>query len=105
MQETSERSTTDRHRPHPSAREYVRIGIVLAVLTGFEVWLSYSGLQGGWLIGLLFGASALKLALVVLWFMHLKFDDPRYSRFFVTGLAGALTLYLIVLMTSRVFLR
>ncbi len=92
------------HRRHPSAREYVRIGLVLAVLTAFEVWLSYSELPHGLLIGLLFFAAAMKLALVVLWFMHLKFDDPRYSRFFILGLAGALTLYLIVLMSSRVFL-
>lgn len=92
------------HRRHPTAREYVRIGLVLAVLTGFEVWLSYSELSRGLLIGLLFFAAAMKLALVVLWFMHLKFDDPRYSRFFVLGLAGSLTLYLIVLMSSRVFL-
>lgn len=93
------------HRRHPSAREYVRIGAVLTVLTGIEVWLSYSDLSRGLVIGLLFFAAAMKLALVVLWFMHLKFDDPRYSRLFVMGLAGALTLYLIVLMISGVFLR
>ena len=39
--------------------------------------------------------------LVVLWFMHLKFDSRRYARFFVMGIAGAVTLYLIVLITFR----
>ena len=92
------------HKEHPSAKEYVRIGIVLAALTAIEVWLSYSGLEGAVLIALLLGAAFLKFALVVLWFMHLKFDDPRYSRFFVLGIAGAATLYLIVLMTFGVFL-
>ena len=47
----------------------------------------------------------MKFALVVLWFMHLKFDDRRYARFFVMGLALAATLYLIVLITFKVFLR
>jgi len=37
--------------------------------------------------------------------MHLKFDDRRYARFFVMGLALAGTLYLIVLITFKVFLR
>ncbi len=46
---------------------------------------------------------ASKFAIVVLWYMHLKFDDRRYARFFVMGLAGAATLYLIVLITFNVF--
>jgi caa(3)-type oxidase subunit IV len=92
------------HKQHPSAKEYVRIGIVLAALTGLEVWLSYSGIQGGLLIALLLSAAFLKFLLVTMWFMHLRFDDPRYSRFFVMGFAGAVTLYLIVLMTFGVFL-
>ena len=90
---------------HPSAKEYVRIGMILVVLTALEVWISYSGLPHGLLIGLLFFLAFVKFALVVLWFMHLKFDDRRFSRFFVMGLAGALTLYLVVLMAFRVFLR
>ena len=90
---------------HPSAKEYVRIGIILVVLTGIEVWISYSRLPHGLMISLLFFFAFVKFALVVLWFMHLKFDDRRFSRFFVMGLAGALTLYLVVLMAFRVFLR
>jgi hypothetical protein len=43
--------------------------------------------------------------LVVLWFMHLRFDDRRYARFFVMGLAGSATLYLIVLLTFGAFSR
>jgi cytochrome c oxidase subunit IV len=90
---------------HPSAKEYVRIALILMALTGIEVWLSYSGLPHGLLITLLFIAAVIKFALVVLWFMHLKFDDRRYSRFFLMGLAGAFTLYLIVLLLFRVFAR
>jgi cytochrome c oxidase subunit IV len=93
------------HGGHPSAKEYVRIALILMALTGLEVWLSYSGLPHGLLITLLFVAAVIKFALVVLWFMHLKFDDRRYSRFFLMGLAGAFTLYLIVLLLFRVFAR
>ena len=34
--------------------------------------------------------------------MHLKFDSRTYARFFVMGLAGAITLFLIVLLTFQV---
>jgi cytochrome c oxidase subunit 4 len=61
--------------------------------------------SGAVLIPTLYVLAVIKFVLVVLWFMHLKFDDRRYARFFVMGLAGAATLYLIVLITFRVFAR
>jgi cytochrome c oxidase subunit 4 len=92
------------HAAHPTAREYVRIFLILVALTAIEVGAWYAHL-GRWLIPTLFVLAVTKFALVVLWFMHLKFDDRRFSRFFVMGLAGAVTLYLVVLMAFRVFLR
>jgi cytochrome c oxidase subunit 4 len=106
MQTPTEHPATHAPAHHgPTPKEYVRIGLILAVLTGFEVYLSYSGLTGPLLIGTLFAAAVLKFVLVVAYFMHLKYDDRRYARFFVMGLAGAVTLYLIVLLASKVFLR
>ena len=52
------------------------------------------------LIVMLLGFTVIKFTIVVMWFMHLKFDERRYARFFVMGLALAVTLYLIVLLTS-----
>ncbi len=89
---------------HPSPKEYVRIGLILFVLTGLEITASYTGVTGAILIPTLFVLAIVKFALVVLWFMHLKFDDRRYARFFVMGLAGASVLYLVVLITFKVFL-
>jgi cytochrome c oxidase subunit IV len=94
------------HAGHPSAKEYVRIFLILIAITGIEVALYYVREDlGPWFIPTLFLLAFSKFALVVLWFMHLKFDSKRYSRFFVMGLAGALTLYSIVLISFRVFLR
>ena len=94
------------HAGHPSAKEYVRIFLVLAAITTGEVVLYFArGGLGAWFIPILFILAGSKFALVVLWFMHLKFDNRRYARFFVMGLAGATTLYLVVLMTFGVFLR
>jgi cytochrome c oxidase subunit 4 len=88
---------------HPSPKEYIRIGVILAVLTALEVAASYTDVSGSVLIPTLFVLALVKFALVVLWFMHLKFDDRRYARFFVMGLSGAAVLYLVVLISFRVF--
>jgi cytochrome c oxidase subunit IV len=93
-----------RSHSHPSTKEYVRIGVILAVLTGFEIATSYL-VDGAIQIVLLFTGMVLKFSIVVLWYMHLKFDSRMYSRFFVMGVAGAVTLYAVVLMSFRVFLR
>jgi len=94
------------HGGHPSAKEYVRIFLILGTITAVEVALYYVRDDvGSWFIPMLFGLAATKFALVVLWFMHLKFDDRRFSRFFMMGLAGAATLYLIVLISFRTFLK
>jgi cytochrome c oxidase subunit 4 len=91
------------HHEHPSAKEYVRIGVILAVLTALEVATYYVDV-GPLLVPTLLGLAVVKFALVVMWFMHLKFDSPTYARFFLMGLAGAATLYLIVLISFGIFL-
>jgi cytochrome c oxidase subunit IV len=88
---------------HPSPKEYVRIGLILAVLTAIEVAVAYTDISHAILIPTLFFLAIVKFALVVLWFMHLKFDDKRYARFFVIGLSGAAILYLVVLISFRAF--
>ena len=95
---------THAHGGHPGAKEYVRIFLILCAVTAVEVALYYvRDKLGSVFVPMLFGFALLKFSLVVLWFMHLRFDDRRYSRFFVMGLAGAATLYLIVLLTFGVF--
>jgi cytochrome c oxidase subunit 4 len=91
------------HARHPSPKEYVRIAIILAVITAMEVAIYYVDLSHAVLIPALFVFSLIKFVLVVLWFMHLKFDSRTYSRFFIMGLAGAVTLFLVVLMVFKVF--
>lgn len=94
------------HAGHPGSREYVRIFFILGAITSVEVAIYYvRDEMGGWFLPVLFTLMISKFAIVVLWYMHLKFDDRRFSRFFVMGLAGAATLYLVVLISFRVFLR
>jgi cytochrome c oxidase subunit 4 len=88
---------------HPSPKEYIRIAIILALITAAEVAIYYVEGAKDFLVPLLFLFSLIKFTLVVLWFMHLRFDSRTYARFFVMGLAGAITLYLVVLLTFQVF--
>ncbi len=88
---------------HPSPKEYVRIALILGAVTAAEVGIYYAKVSRSLLIPLLFFFAIVKFSLVVLWFMHLRFDSKTYARFFVMGLAGAVTLYIVVLLTFKAF--
>jgi cytochrome c oxidase subunit IV len=84
---------------HPGPEIYIRVGIALAVITALEVAVVYVDLVAGVFIGVLLAMSALKFVLVVLWFMHLRFDNRIFSTFFWGGLALAAMLFTVVLAT------
>jgi cytochrome c oxidase subunit 4 len=88
---------------HPSTREYLRVGLILFALTCLEVYLSYSSLGGWQLITLLLSCTVIKFLMVVGYFMHLKFDNGRFSRLFALGAVGAFTLYVVVLLIFGVW--
>ncbi len=76
---------------HPSStiRQYVMTGILLTAITAVELFLSYSSLPHGLMITLLIGLSAVKFAIVVAIFMHLKFENRLLTRLFLFGLVLA----------------
>ena len=84
---------------HPSALEYVQIGVILAIITAVEVALYYVELAQGVLAGLLLALSALKFVVVALWFMHLRFDNQLFTMLFAGGIALAVALLAVVLAT------
>ena len=89
----------DTEHAHPSVGQYVEIAIILAVMTLFEVIIFESfdsGLALGIGIPALLLLTVLKFALVVMWFMHLRFDHPMFRRFFYIGLALSALVYGIV---------
>jgi cytochrome c oxidase subunit IV len=91
---------------HPGPRQYVMVGVVLAVITALEVALFYLDfLPSPVVVASLLILMVLKFALVVLWFMHLRFDSAIYRRLFVAGLILALSVFVIVLVTFGVFFR
>ena len=96
-------------RSHPSSGVYVKIGLVLFVLTALEVGLyeftygEHAGITGvslqPFFVPLLLALSAAKFALVAMFYMHLKQDSRLFSGVFVFPLiiATVIILALIVL--------
>ncbi len=68
---------------HPSAKKYVGIAIVLTIITVIEVAVFYVPALKNFLAAILLVLSALKFALVAMFYMHLKFDHKMYSWVFV----------------------
>ncbi len=64
---------------------YFLILIFLVVFTAIEVAVSY--LTGGIKLPLLLILAFAKASLVVLYFMHLKFDSRVFAYWFILGLA------------------
>lgn len=81
---------------HPGERTYIKIAVILSVITLIEVVIYYLGLPNGLLVTMLLSFSALKFVTVVGYFMHLKFDDKRLMYIFVAGLGLALVILLIL---------
>ena len=90
--------TEEQRHDHPSDWKYIQIAIILAVLTAAEVATYYVDL-GAAMIPVLIVLMILKFVLVVMWFMHLKFDSPVFTRTFVTGLVLAVGVYVAALAT------
>jgi caa(3)-type oxidase subunit IV len=86
---------------HPTAGHYVVVALILGVLTGIEVWLSYADIGHTAQTLLLIGLMILKFALVVMYFMHLRYDRPIFRRLFVTGLVLAIAVFLVVLLAEH----
>ena len=79
---------------HPSFRQYVGIAVILFAITIVEFVLIYdkAGIDvhlGESKIPLLIALSAVKFAIVIMFYMHLKFDNRLLSGIFLAGLALA----------------
>ena len=93
------------HRAHPSEWEYIKVALLLAVITAAEVAVSYVEALEDFLVPILLVLAVVKFAMVVLWFMHLRFDSRIFRRLFVIGIGLALFCYLVVLTTFHFWTR
>jgi cytochrome c oxidase subunit 4 len=88
---------------HPSDLQYVWVAIFLAVVTGAEVAMSYIDVSNAIYIPVLLVMMIVKFSVVVLWFMHLRFDSRLFRRLFVAGIVLAACVYLAFLTSMQYF--
>ena len=87
---------------HFTDRQYVIVALVLAVITALEVTLSYIDVGPLFLPALLI-LMVIKFFAVVMYFMHLKFDNKLFTVLFYMGLFLAVGVYIATLATFHFF--
>jgi cytochrome c oxidase subunit IV len=90
---------------HPSDIQYVYVALFLATVTAAEVAVYYVKALEGLLVPILVVMASVKFSVVVLWFMHLRFDSRLFRRLFVAGGVLALFCFTIVLSTFHIWTR
>ena len=95
---------TETHN-HPTQKEYVKIAVILAVVTAAEVAVYYIKSMRPIIVPVLLSMATVKFALVAMWFMHLRFDSKVFRRLFVLGIVLSLIVFGIVLVTFTVVIR
>ncbi len=76
-----------------SNRLYLTVWTGLLVLTIVEVILAYLALSVGLMLTLLMGFSLLKTALIVAYFMHLRFEKLSLTLTLIPALAICIILF------------
>lgn len=86
----------------PGATTYVLVAAVLTVLTATEVAVFYIPALHGALVPILLTLSAGKFILVVLFYMHLKFDSRLFTGVFATPLVLAILVVITLIVLFKV---
>ena len=82
---------------------YIKIAVILALITALEVSTYYVDFGPLFMPSLLI-MMVVKFVMVVSYFMHLKFDSKIFSFLFYTGLGLALFVYIAALATFKFFI-
>jgi cytochrome c oxidase subunit IV len=98
---TETQKARDLQAPHVAWTKYVVVAVVLALITSVEIFLALSHILPAQLTtGLLIAFTLSKAALVMLFYMHLKYDAKWYSLALVFPLFMVTVLFIIVLVAA-----
>jgi cytochrome c oxidase subunit 4 len=93
------------HAPdHATVGTYVKVAIILAVVTALEVGVVYVRALAPIIVPLLLGMAAAKFALVAMFFMHLRYDHKMLTTVFVGPLLLATALGVALMTLAGAFL-
>ena len=90
------------HAEHKPNSYYIRVALILAVLTAAETSTYWIDLGALFMPALLI-MMVIKFFMVVMLFMHLKFDNKLFGVLFYAGLFLAVFVYVVALATFRFF--
>ena len=90
---------------HATVATYLRVAVVLAIITAIEIAALYvPGLPTAALVTALIVFSVVKFALVVAFFMHLRYDSKVLAALFVGPLMLACAIILALMALFSAFL-
>ena len=94
----------DHAHEHPTWKQYRWVALILTVITAFEVWAYYvpALVASPFFVPLLLIMSAVKFAIVVMFYMHLKYDHRLFKALFTGPLIIAMsTLIALLFLLAR----
>jgi cytochrome c oxidase subunit 4 len=94
-----------RQQAHATVATYIKVALVLTAVTGIEVAAIYIRALTPILIPTLLVLSLAKFSLVVLFFMHLRYDSRVLSVLFVGPLLVAIAIVLALIALFGAFAR
>jgi cytochrome c oxidase subunit 4 len=100
---TATETHEDAHEHGMSDAGYIKIAVILALITALEVSTYYVDFGPLFMPSLII-MMVVKFVMVVSYFMHLKFDSKIFSFLFYTGLGLALFVYITALATFKFFI-
>ncbi len=96
------------HDPHAEHKvrniTFIKVAIFLAIITALETstyWWPDDMHTVGMVV--LFVSMIIKFFVILLWFMHLKWDSWLFSMLFYIGLFLAVAVYVVALFTFKFF--
>jgi len=87
---------------HPGWKTYTLIAVILAILTAAEVAVFYIPALAAALVPILLVLSAGKFILVVMFYMHLKFDSRIFSGVFLAPFSLAMLVIIGLILLFKV---
>lgn len=92
MAHDTSHATADHEHAHPTWATYKWVALWLTLITVVEVWVYYipSFVATKFFVPALLIMSAVKFAIVVMFYMHLKYDHKLFRALFTGPLAVAI---------------
>ncbi len=84
----------EQHRHHGKS-QFLWVWIALLVMTAIEVYLTYQNLAPVRMLTILMGLSLVKAALIIGYFMHMKYEVSRMKWLTMCSLVACLALMMI----------